>query len=267
MEDQGIAFDEADYVPAVISYYSDTDGNMLSLPFNSSTPVMWVNVDLFEENDLEIPTTWDEVIAAARALKEAGVPAPLRLRLAVLDDDRELLGVARPADRPRWRTALPGPDRADDQQPRDHRPYRPYPGHGRGRPLRLRRPSRRLASAIRQRRSAMWINSSAYFGGFLADIQDFEFTQAPMPLDTDVRDEPQNSIIGGATLWVLRGHEDAEYACTAQFLNSCRTPSSRRLGAGDGLRPDHQCRGRADGRARLLRREPRHRHRRSRSCR
>jgi ABC-type glycerol-3-phosphate transport system substrate-binding protein len=76
MEDQGMAFDEADYVPAVISYYSDTDGNMLSLPFNSSTPVMWINVTLFEENDLEIPTTWDEVIEAARVLKEAGVPAP-----------------------------------------------------------------------------------------------------------------------------------------------------------------------------------------------
>jgi sn-glycerol 3-phosphate transport system substrate-binding protein len=45
MEDQGIAFDEADYLPGVISYYSDTDGNLLSLPFNSSTPVMWVNLD------------------------------------------------------------------------------------------------------------------------------------------------------------------------------------------------------------------------------
>ena len=30
---------------------------------------------------------------------------------------------------------------------------------------------------------AMWINSSAYYGGFVADIQDFEFTQAPMPYD------------------------------------------------------------------------------------
>jgi sn-glycerol 3-phosphate transport system substrate-binding protein len=51
--------------------------------------------------------------------------------------------------------------------------------------------------------AAMWINSSAYFGGFVADIQDFEFTQVPMPIDTsDVRSEPQNSIIGGATLWV-----------------------------------------------------------------
>jgi sn-glycerol 3-phosphate transport system substrate-binding protein len=67
--------------------------------------------------------------------------------------------------------------------------------------------------------AAMWINSSAYFGGFVADIQDFEFTQAPMPYDPAVRSEPQNSVIGGATLWVLRGHDDAEYACTAQFLD------------------------------------------------
>ena len=65
----------------------------------------------------------------------------------------------------------------------------------------------------------MWINSSAYFGGFVADIQDFEFTQVPMPYDPAVRSEPQNSIIGGATLWVLQGHESPEYACTAQFLD------------------------------------------------
>ncbi|MEO0773491.1 MAG: extracellular solute-binding protein, partial [Pseudomonadota bacterium] len=48
MEDQGMDFDESSYIPAVISYYSDTEGNMLSLPFNSSTPVMWVNKTLFE---------------------------------------------------------------------------------------------------------------------------------------------------------------------------------------------------------------------------
>jgi sn-glycerol 3-phosphate transport system substrate-binding protein len=67
--------------------------------------------------------------------------------------------------------------------------------------------------------AAMWINSSAYFGGFEADIEDFEFTQVPMPYDAGIVDEPQNSIIGGATLWVMQGHEDAEYACTAQFLD------------------------------------------------
>jgi sn-glycerol 3-phosphate transport system substrate-binding protein len=50
------------------------------------------------------------------------------------------------------------------------------------------------------------------------DITDFEFSQAPMPLNPDVRSEPQNSVIGGATLWALQGHEAAENACAAQFM-------------------------------------------------
>lgn len=219
MADQGIAFDEADYLPGVISYYSDTDGNLLSLPFNSSTPVMWVNLTLFEENGLEVPTTWDGVIEAARALKAAGVASPFGqgwqswtmienfsawhdIQIGTNSNgfggtDTELTinnpavvaHIQRLADMAEEGLYTYGGRRGDS---------RPQFVNG---------------------EAAMWINSSAYFGGFVADIQDFEFTQVPMPIDTNVRAEPQNSIIGGATLWALRGHEDAEYACTAQFLN------------------------------------------------
>ncbi|MCT4684449.1 MAG: sn-glycerol-3-phosphate ABC transporter substrate-binding protein UgpB [Roseicyclus sp.] len=219
MADQGIAFDEADYLPGVISYYSDTEGNMLSLPFNSSTPVMWVNLTLFEENGIEVPTTWDGVIEAARALKAAGVASPFGMgwqswtmieNFSAWHDiqigtnsngfggtDTELTinnpavvaHIQRLADMAEEGLFTYGGRRGDS---------RPQFVNG---------------------EAAMWINSSAYFGGFVADIQDFEFTQVPMPIDTNVRAEPQNSIIGGATLWALRGHEDAEYACTAQFLN------------------------------------------------
>jgi sn-glycerol 3-phosphate transport system substrate-binding protein len=219
MADQGIAFDEADYLPGVISYYSDTEGNMLSLPFNSSTPVMWVNLTLFEENGLEVPTTWDGVVEAARALKEAGVASPFGMgwqswtmieNFSAWHDiqigtnsngfggtDTELTintpavvaHIQRLADMAEEGLFVYGGRRGDS---------RPQFVNG---------------------EAAMWINSSAYFGGFVADIQGFEFTQVPMPIDTSVRSEPQNSVIGGATLWVLRGHEDAEYACTAQFLN------------------------------------------------
>jgi sn-glycerol 3-phosphate transport system substrate-binding protein len=66
--------------------------------------------------------------------------------------------------------------------------------------------------------TAMWINSSAYYGDFVRDITEFEFGIAPLPLDTDLRDAPQNSIIGGATLWVLQGGETEEYQGVAEFL-------------------------------------------------
>ena len=66
--------------------------------------------------------------------------------------------------------------------------------------------------------SIFWINSSAYYGGFKKDITEWEFAQTMLPLDTDLAAAPQNSIIGGATLWVLNGHEADEYKGVAEFF-------------------------------------------------
>ena len=219
MADQGIDFEESDYIPAVISYYSDTDGNMLSLPFNSSTPVMWINIDLFEENGIEIPTTWDETVEAARALKAAGVESPLGfgwqswtmienfsawhdLQIGTMENGFAGTGTELTINNPAVVSHI---ERLSSMSEEGLFTYGGRRGDSR--------------PQFVNGEAAMWINSSAYFGGFEADIQDFEFTQVPMPVDTSVRAEPQNSIIGGATLWTLQGHEDAEYACTAQFLD------------------------------------------------
>ena len=45
-----------------------------------------------------------------------------------------------------------------------------------------------------------------------------------LPLDTSVAKKPQNSIIGGATLWVLEGHPKAEYKGVAKFLTYLSSP-------------------------------------------
>ena len=63
----------------------------------------------------------------------------------------------------------------------------------------------------------MWMNSSAYYGSIVSQAK-FEFGQTMLPLDTGVADAPQNSIIGGATLWALQGHEADEYRGLSQFL-------------------------------------------------
>ena len=41
MKDSGEKFDKSDFLPAVISYYQTPEGELLSMPFNSSTPVLW----------------------------------------------------------------------------------------------------------------------------------------------------------------------------------------------------------------------------------
>jgi sn-glycerol 3-phosphate transport system substrate-binding protein len=92
MKEQGEQFDPKSYLPAITGYYSTAKGDMLSFPFNSSSMVMWVNLDALKAAGIAAPPkTWPEVFV------ELG---DLGLRRAVL-------GLAQPADRhqgqrPRW---------------------------------------------------------------------------------------------------------------------------------------------------------------------
>ena len=75
MAEAGVPFDPKAYLPAVTGYYSTTDGKMLSMPFNSSTPVLWYNKDAFAKAGLDPnapPKTWPEVADAAKKLIGAG---------------------------------------------------------------------------------------------------------------------------------------------------------------------------------------------------
>src|SRR6478672_7101967 len=75
MHDADVPFNPKAYLPAVSGYYTDSKGNMLSLPFNSSTIVFYVNKDAFKKAGLDpekAPKTWKEFLAAAEKLKAAG---------------------------------------------------------------------------------------------------------------------------------------------------------------------------------------------------
>src|SRR5437763_14599721 len=80
MRDQSEPFSPAAYLPAVVGYYSDVAGNMLSFPFNASTPILYYNKDLFRAAGLDPevpPKTWAEVGAAAKRPHAAGSPCGL----------------------------------------------------------------------------------------------------------------------------------------------------------------------------------------------
>src|SRR5882672_10761660 len=74
MKEAGEPFDAKNYLPAVAGYYTDSKGNMLSMPFNSSTTVFYVNKDAFKKAGLDgtAPKTWKEFAAAAGKLKASG---------------------------------------------------------------------------------------------------------------------------------------------------------------------------------------------------
>src|ERR1700739_885879 len=67
MKEQGEKFDPQSYLPAITGYYSTSKGDILSFPFNSSSMVMWVNLDALKKADIAAPPkTWPELFAAAR---------------------------------------------------------------------------------------------------------------------------------------------------------------------------------------------------------
>lgn len=71
----GDSFDKSAYLPGIVAYYSRPDGTMLSFPYNSSSPILYYNKDIFEKAGLDAdtpPKTWTEVWDMAKKIKESG---------------------------------------------------------------------------------------------------------------------------------------------------------------------------------------------------
>lgn len=80
LAETGVQIDFNDFLPGVRGYYAAADGRQMSMPFNSSTSVVFYNKDMFRRANLnpdEFPATWEGVEQAMRALKAAGIETPL----------------------------------------------------------------------------------------------------------------------------------------------------------------------------------------------
>lgn len=71
---------------------------------------------------------------------------------------------------------------------------------------------------------AIYMESSGGRAGIVANATGFEVGFGMLPYYDDVEGAPQNSIIGGATLWVLSGRSDEEYAGVARFFEYLSSP-------------------------------------------
>lgn len=75
LTEAGAKFDKAQYLPGIVAYYSKPDGTMLSFPYNSSSPILYYNKDIFQKAGLDVnnpPKTWNEVWDAAKKIKSSG---------------------------------------------------------------------------------------------------------------------------------------------------------------------------------------------------
>ena len=217
MADAGEPFDKSDYLPAVISYYQTSEGELLSMPFNSSTPVLWYNADALSAAGVAPPKTWAEVKTAAKALVDNGMACGVSfgwqswVMIENFSAWHNLETGTKENGFAGFDTELTLNNdsvvaRLDDIASMSEGNLFKYGGR-RGDSLPM----------FTNGECGMWMNSSAYYGSIKSQAE-FNFAQTMLPLDTSVADAPQNSIIGGATLWALTGHDAEEYKGLAKFM-------------------------------------------------
>jgi sn-glycerol 3-phosphate transport system substrate-binding protein len=144
MKTAGVQFDASVYVPAVAGYYTAPNGQMLSLPFNSSTTVFHYNKDAFKaaghRHGESPPKTWPEVALAAAKLKASGHKCPFTTSWQSWTQ-LESFSAWHNVEFATKRNGFNGIDtRLNDQHPAACAPHREPGQHGQAGPVRLQGP-------------------------------------------------------------------------------------------------------------------------------
>lgn len=221
--------DWANYVPATRSYYETSKGEMYAQPWNASTLLFYTNkTQLAEAGVTETPTTWEEVVEAARKLKAAGHACPYvtnaepwstfeqfsaRHGLPIASNhngygglDAEYLfnttffaqHLQNLVD---WRKEELVKIPADIQ-------------------------AENYAQAFASGECAMMENSSGAYASAIAGLEGKgEVTLSLAPMYEGY--ERHNTFVGGAAIYIMKGHDDAEVEAGKAFLNFLRSPEQQ----------------------------------------
>lgn len=216
----GVAFDEKQFVPTVAGYYSDASGHLISQPFNSSTPVLYYNKYAFKKAGLnpdQPPKTWQDLEKDAAALRKAGMTCgyasgwqgwiqienfsawhalPVATQNNGFDGTDTVLEFNKP-------TQVRHIQMLEDMNKKGDFTYF----------------GRKDESTAKFYNGDCGITTAS--SGSLADIRHyakFNYGVGMMPYDATVPDAPQNAIIGGASLWVMKGKDASTYKGVAEFM-------------------------------------------------
>ncbi|MCI4439598.1 sn-glycerol-3-phosphate ABC transporter substrate-binding protein UgpB [Tibeticola sp.] len=226
MADAGYKFDPKAYIPAVVSYYTAPNGQMLSYPFNSSTTVLNYNKDAFKAAGLDpekAPATWPELVAAAAKLKASGHKCPFTTSWQ---------GWTQLESFSTWHNTLFA-SKNNGFDGLDARLLVNSPLHVRHienlanmakQGLFVYKGRNNLGDApFYSGECAMQTGSSSTYANIKKNAK-FNFGIAPLPYYPDVPGAPQNTIIGGASLWVMAGKPAKDYKGVAAFFNYLSKP-------------------------------------------
>lgn len=225
-EKVGDPIDPNTFLGAVGGYYSSPDGKLVSMPFNSSTPVLYYNKDAFKKAGLDPdtpPKTWPEVAETAQKLRAAGLECG-------------------------YSTAWPSWVLLENFAAWHNVPYASEDNGfgGLGARLQLQSPAFEkhmsfladMAKAgnftyggrgdagnalFTSGKCGMYTGSSGMRASIIKTGL-FDFGTSTLPYYPDLPGAPQNSIIGGASLWVFAGKSDEHYKGVVKFFKFLSSP-------------------------------------------
>ncbi|MBP1711938.1 MAG: glycerol-3-phosphate transporter substrate-binding protein [Deltaproteobacteria bacterium] len=227
MKDQGIKIDWEDFISVVKTYYSK-GGNLYSMPFNSSTPILYYNKTAFEKAGLNpqvAPETFEEIGKAAKAVVSKGA-AKIGFTISW----------------PSW-TLVENMHTWHDQPFADQQ--NGFTGMATQLKINGKLGMQVFEMLTRWQKEGIFtysgrgsrgdqpvINGEAAIGlastalvGTMTKTSKFDWGTGNLPR---LAGYPQgNSIIGGASLWVMKGHKKEVYKGVAKFLEFLGQPEQQ----------------------------------------
>lgn len=228
MADFDIEIDWDNYFPGIANYYASSTGELFSMPFNSSTPVMYYNVDDFNAAEAKVPETWEEFETALRRLKEAN---PEKCAYGYSPStwiDLEQFSMAHNIPVASNNNGYDGLDAEYLYNTTQHVKHMENLLKWYDEGLSEIRSSQ---GGMNSRDSFAQNQCSIYFGSIAshatvhqAAVDGLNWDVAMLPIYEGF--ERHNTVVGGASLWVLSGKTDDEYRGAAEYLKFLSTPES-----------------------------------------
>jgi sn-glycerol 3-phosphate transport system substrate-binding protein len=228
MADFGIEINWDDYFPGIANYYASSKGELFSMPFNSSTPMLYVNKEHYAAAGLEaFPETWEQFEENLKVLKAAGQECAFGYAPSTWID-LEQFSMAHGVPIASNNNGYDGLDSEYLYNTTIHVKHMEN----------IKRwyddgllEIRTTQGGLNSRDSFAQGECSHYFGsiashaavGKLVDGK-FEWDVAMIPVYEGT--ERKNTVVGGASLWVLSGKSDEEYRGAAEYLKFLATPES-----------------------------------------
>jgi sn-glycerol 3-phosphate transport system substrate-binding protein len=229
------SYDVSDLEPNVLAYYT-VDGKQWSMPFNTSNPMLYYNKDMFKEAGLDPekpPRTWAEFEEAAR-------------KLTVKDADGKVTRPGAVFAIYGWffeqLLAVSGGYYADNENGRadaaTKATFNSPEGvavldwwkrmHDEGTMGNLGRKTVDVRNAFMAGQTAMIIESTATLRGMMDTSQGkFELGTAFLPRPTEEAFEQSGTIIGGASVWILKDRPAEEQQCAWEFIKYVSAPAQQ----------------------------------------